>query len=125
MATTATILSEKLPENAAEDSYNILPALLGKKPRKPIREATIHHSGNGTFAVRQGPWKLILGLGSGGFSKPNKIEPKPGEPEGQLYNLKDDPSENKNLYAEKPEVVLELTAILNKYKEQGRSAPKM
>jgi len=53
MATLATIIGAKLPPNAGEDSYNILPALRGDNLNHPIREATVHHSGNGHFAIRQ------------------------------------------------------------------------
>ena len=53
----------------------------------PIREATVHHALIGMFAIRRGDWKLILGRGSGGFTLPQYFPPKPGEPEGQLYNL--------------------------------------
>ena len=45
---------------------------------------------------------LKIALGSGGFSKPVKIEPGPTEPEGQLYNLSDDPAESSNRYLEEP-----------------------
>lgn len=57
--------------------------------------------------------KLIEKRGSGGFSTPATYDPKPGEPAGQLYNLKGDPSETNNLYNEKPEKVKELLAELN------------
>ena len=56
--------------------------------------------------------------GSGGFSIPVVIEPKEGEPIGQLYNLKDDPSETNNLYNDKPEVVKELLVELNKIRNR-------
>ena len=124
MATLAAVLGEQLPEDAGQDSYNILPALEGKKLDHPIREALVHHSGGGMFAIRQGPWKLILGLGSGGFSRPSRVKPKPGGPVGQLYNLADDPSEKNNLYQEHPEIVERLTALLKKYQKDGRSAPR-
>ena len=123
MATAAAIVGEKLPPNAGEDSYNILPALLGEALERPIREATVHHSVSGMFALRQGSWKLIVGRGSGGFTAPRKIKPKPGEPAGQLYNLAADPREEKNLYQEKPEVVTRLRKLLNKYRKEGRSVP--
>ena len=86
--------------------------LKGAALKKPIREAVVHHSVAGVFAIRKGPWKLILGRGSGGFSRPRKITPKPGEAKGQLYNLADDPSETKNLWLEKRDVVQRLTALL-------------
>jgi arylsulfatase A-like enzyme len=123
MATCVAIVGAKLPENTAEDSFNLLPALSGKKLDKPIREAIVHHSLSGMFAIRQGKWKLILGLGSGGFTKPQKIEPKPGQPAGQLYNLEDDLAESNNLWSKHPEIVERLTKLLEKYKEQGRTRP--
>ena len=124
MATCAAIVGAKLPDNAAEDSYNILPALLDKKNHFPIREALVHHSGEGMFSIRQGRWKLVLGRGSGGFSIPPHIEPKPHQPQGQLYDLQADPAESNNLWAQNPQIVERLTNLLDKYKQQGYSRPK-
>ena len=123
MATSAAILEKDLPNDAAEDSYNILPAMLGEKLDEPIREAVIHHSGAGLFCVRKGKWKLILGLGAGGFSGPIR-QPKPGEPKGQLYDMQHDPGEKTNVYKQHPEIVAELSALLDTYKESGRSTPE-
>ncbi len=123
LATFAAILGERLPVEAGQDSYNILPAMLNPGLEKPIRAATVHHSGNGMFAIRQGPWKLIQGLGSGGFTAPRRIEPKPGGPLGQLYNLEQDPGEQNNLWTERPEMVERLSALLERYKQQGYSRP--
>ena len=123
MATAAAIVGKKVPEGSAEDSYNILPALLGEALKDPIREATVHHSLSGMFAIRQGSWKLIVGRGSGGFTNPRRIKPKPGEAKGQLYNLAEDPAEKNNLYLEKPERVAQLGKLLEKYRKSGRSAP--
>ncbi len=124
MATTAAITGARLPADAAEDSWNILPALLNQPRKKAIREATIHHSLIGTFAIRQGEWKLCTDLGSGGFSAPQAI-PKPGpeEPKGQLYNLARDPGEKTNVYKEQPEIVARLSALLTKYQNESRSTP--
>ena len=123
IATAAAITGQTLPTNAGEDSYNLLPAFLGKKT-KPIREATVHQSSRRYLAIRQGNWKLIPGLGSGGFSKPSTVKPKKGEPAGQLYNLKNDLGEKSNLFAKRPKIVKRLTAILEKYKKENRSTPK-
>jgi arylsulfatase A len=123
LATCAAIVGAELPDDAGEDSYNIMPALLGQERAGPIREAVVHHSGNGMFAIRQGKWKLELGLGSGGFSVPRSIKPKPGEPAGQLYNLGEDLAESRNLWNEHPEIVERLTNLLAKYKQQGYSRP--
>jgi arylsulfatase A-like enzyme len=91
----------------AEDSHSLLPALKGEG--RTSRTHVVHHSSNGMFAIREGSWKLIQGQGSGGFTK---VKVEPGEPPGQLYDLASDPGETKNLYAEKPEVVARLSALL-------------
>lgn len=125
MATFAKITGAKLPENAAEDSYDITAALTGEAT-KPIREATVHHALIGMFAIRQGRWKLIEGLGSGGFTMPQHIPLKPA-PEGKngvggyLFDMGNDPGETRNLYREHPEIVERLSALLNRYRESGRS----
>lgn len=121
LATVAALLGTSLPSDAGEDSFNILPALLGQPDRGPLREATVFHSGSGMFAIRQGPWKLILGLGSGGFTPPREVKPKPGEPEGQLYNLEEDPQEQRNLYSQRPDIVAHLKALLETYRQRGHS----
>lgn len=122
MATCASIVGCKLPKDAGEDSYNILPAMLGENQSKPIREATVHHSINGSFSIRQGKWKLELCPDSGGWS-----DPKPGKakdlPPIQLYNLAEDIGETNNLQDKYPDVVKKLTALLEKYKTEGRSTP--
>ncbi len=123
MATFAAIVGDALPSSAGPDSYSILPAMLAPNLAEPIREAIVHHSLHGTFAIRQGPWKLIEGLGSGGFTAPQRIEPKPGEPAGQLYNLDDDPAEQNNLWSERPEVVERLAGLLDCYRQQSHSRP--
>ena len=59
MATAAAINGASLSEDMGEDSYNILPALLDETVDTPIREATVHHSIRGKFAIRKGRWVLI------------------------------------------------------------------
>jgi arylsulfatase A-like enzyme len=120
-ATAASIVGHNLPNDAAEDSYNILPILLGKAVDKPIREAIVHHSLSGMFAIRKGRWKLILGLGSGGFTAPRTIKPKPDGPQGQLYDLEADQGEKNNVWSKQPKVVAELSALLKRYHTTGRS----
>ncbi|WP_310557878.1 arylsulfatase [Flavobacterium sp.] len=124
MATCAEIVNYKLKPNEAEDSYSMMPLLTNKKRNKSFREATVHHSINGSFAIRKGDWKLLLCPDSGGWSYPN---PKKDQkiiatlPKVQLYNLKDDPSETKNVEANNPEKVKELKSLLLKYIDDGRS----
>jgi len=124
LATFAALTGGPLPEDAGPDSYDISPALFGKKGPQPIREALVSHSENGTFAIRQGPWKLILdNKTSGGWMTPAGKPPQPGTP-GQLFNLVEDPAESNDLWEKRPEIVARLTALLDKYKKDGRSVPK-
>lgn len=121
-ATCADILDQPLPDSAAEDSVSFLPALEGRI--LPGREALVHHSINGSFAIRQGDWKLALCPDSGGWS-----QPRPGSPEAsklpgvQLYNLASDLGETNNVAAEHPDVVRRLASLLERYVAQGRSTP--
>jgi arylsulfatase A-like enzyme len=121
MGTAAAITGFQIPANAGEDSYSILPALEGRKLDHPIREAIVHHSSQGHFSIRQGAWKLNIGRGSGGFTPPVEYRPKPGEPDGELFNMQDDVAETHNYYQERPEIVAKLKALLEKYQKEGRS----
>ncbi len=123
MATVADIIDYSLPDDAAEDSYSFLPVLLSEDYQRPIREATVHHSIDGRFAIRQGDWKLILWPGSGGWSYPRNNEISEDMPKFQLYNLKNDPSEENNLFNDNPAKENELKELMAKYIEQGRSTP--
>lgn len=129
MATFAAIVGVKLPEGAGEDSYNILPALLGEKHDGPVRDYTLHQTISNALSIRHGPWKLLAHKGSGGNSydstylKPYEISDTDPDAPGQLYNLFTDPHEKHNLYSKYPEVVAELERQLEHYQSSGRSAP--
>ena len=82
------------------------------------RAAVVHHSGNGTFAIRRGKWKLILGSGSGGRGIPKS---KPFDGKVQLYDMESSLAETANVAEAKPEIVNELTALLDRFRESGRS----
>ena len=98
----------------------MLPILQGANTFAPVREATVHHSGGGMFAIRQGPWKFIDGKGSGGWTKTDEEK----SPPGQLYNLASDPGETTNLYDTEPDRVQQMAALLERYKNEGRSVPE-
>jgi arylsulfatase A-like enzyme len=120
-STCAEIIGEDLDENHAEDSFSFLGELIGNNSNTHSRKTIVHHSGDGMFSIREGRWKLILGLGSGGFSHPQSIEPAPRDPHGQLYDLKTDLQETTNLWSHKPETVNRLKGILEFYIREGRS----
>ena len=122
LATMADILDADYPNNAGEDSVSFLPAMKGQG--KEVREATIHHSINGSFAIRKGDWKLVLCPGSGGWSAPRPAEAKKMTlPPIQLFNLADDPSETNNLYLTNKDKVRGMYRLLESYVENGRSTP--
>jgi arylsulfatase A-like enzyme len=124
LATMADILGEALPCSAGEDSVSNLPLWAGRADAAPVREATVHHSVNGSFSIRQGRWKLEFCPGSGGWSYPR---PNSGDEEGlppiQLYDLEGDIGEQSNVQDKHPEVVQRLTALMTKYVREGRSTP--
>ena len=125
MATFAEIASYDLKANEGEDSYSLMPIFKNTTFSSPLREATVHHSIHGNFAIRKGDWKLIMCPGSGGWSLPGPKDKEglKGLPEVQLYNLSNDPAETINLQASEPEKLLELKLLLSKYITEGRSTP--
>lgn len=118
MATCADIVGAKLPDTAGEDSVSILPVLLGTA-RSPLREAVVHHSYHGAFAIRQGDWKLELCQGSGGATTGETGD----KSTVQLYDVGKDIAETNNLSASHPEIVARLTKLLEQYVADGRSTP--
>lgn len=120
MATLAEIVVQLLPITEGPDSYSLYNTLTGR-PSRGAREAIVHHSSDGTFAIRKGPWKLATKLGSHGFTVPKDVTPEPGGPQGQLYNLADDPGETNNRWLDEPAIVQELTALLTDYRTAENS----
>jgi len=121
MATCAALAGADLSDDEGPDSFNMLPALLDHKANQPIRPTLVLHSCYGVFAIRQGPWKLILDTKtSGGWVKPSGKKPIPGTP-GQLYNLAEDPHEQNDLWDQHPDIVRRLSRLLEHCKKQGHS----
>jgi arylsulfatase A-like enzyme len=119
VATMADIVGKELPAGAGPDSFSFLPALKGGTyKRAPI---VMQSGSSGLMTIRSGRWKLIDGLGSGGFSQPSRITPGPGDPAGQLYDLASDLAETTNRFADEPAVVERLRAEMRRIVEAGRS----
>ncbi len=118
-ASVAAVINERIPasEEVAEDSFNILSAILGVTSTRPLRPSMILHSPNGNFAIRQGPWKYIEGKASPTLNKVSRRD----ELVVQLYNLLDDPGEQNNVLNQHPEVVRRLAGLLNKRRLSGWS----
>ena len=120
-ATFADFFNVTYGDHVAEDSISFLPTLHGK-PNDTPRKDIVHHSIKGHFAIRQGPWKLLLSSGSGGWSKMKKPS-KDKLPSMQLYHMDRDIGEQQNLVAEHPEKVASLLALLENQVAAGRSTP--
>ena len=130
LATFADITGQKVPDNVGEDSFSLRSVLQGEGPAQ--RKTLISHSISGVFAIRQGPWKLICGPGSGGWSYPdrssNKSRPLSKKemsklPQLQLYNMEHDVGEHHNLAAAYPEQVDALLELLKQEVDNGRITP--
>ncbi len=122
MATCAKIIGYNLSENEGEDSHSLLPLFEQKAVGSYIREATVHHSVNGSFAIRKDEWKLIMCPGSGGWSFPRPDdEVIESLPKIQLYDLANDPGETTNLQAANADKVEKLKSLLTQYILEGRS----
>jgi arylsulfatase A-like enzyme len=123
LATFAEVCGAELPAGAGPDSFSFLAVLEGRQPKgQPIRGPIVMQAGSSpAMMIRSGDWKLINQLGSGGFSQPKTIKPGPGEPAGQLYNLRDDLSETNNLYLKHPEIVARLEAEMQRIRKESPS----
>ena len=117
MATVADITGFDSDKLTCVDSYSILPVLLGKSNDVPNQKAIVEISSRGLFAIKSGEWKLILGKGSGGFSTTPAEDAMMIE-DGQLYNMKDDPSETNNLYNTRKGIVQNLSILLKDIKNK-------
>ncbi len=124
MRTLASIVGYELSENMGEDSYDIFPALM-QENIKPIRESLVHHSWDGSLAIRKGRWKLILTDHSGGFGTDNDQKENENMEDFQLYDIQSDPGEQNNLYKKHPQIIEELDVLLEKYISTGRSTKLM
>jgi arylsulfatase A len=106
-----------------EDSFSFMHLLENTPTKKPKREAMVHHSIDGRFAIRQENWKLIVWPGPGGWRFPNTSKDLKGLPSYQLYDLESDPGEVNNHFAKYPAKVKELESVLKKYIQEGKSTP--
>ena len=118
-ATLEAITGQEKKALGGEDGFNLLPVFKGAETSG--RRTLVSHSIDGSFAIRQGSWKLCLSGGSGGWSAPREGTAKhQGLPPMQLFNLQTDPSETNNLVAEHPEKVQSMLRLLQLEVQCGR-----
>jgi arylsulfatase A-like enzyme len=110
LRTFAAIVDVSLPASAGEDSFNMWPVLRGERD-KPVRKTLISHDVDGRFAIRDGPWKLVI------------LAKKQGEPRLELYNLQKNIAEQRNVASEHPARVKRMLELLREDVERGRSYP--
>ncbi|MCA9234414.1 MAG: arylsulfatase [Planctomycetales bacterium] len=103
--------AEPTSADAAPDSLNLLPALLGET--QTGRDFVIEHSGlSQKLAIRKGPWKYIEPARGQAINWDTHMELANSQTP-QLYNLNDDPGETTNLSEQQPVVLDELRSLLD------------
>jgi arylsulfatase A-like enzyme len=117
LASFAKMFGLQLAEKDAIDSFETLDALLGNSDEDRVH--FVHH-GNSTMALIKGDWKYIVPSNRPSYNKNTDIETG-ADPEPQLYNLKDDVGETKNLAKQNPEKLKELEELFKKINEDGRT----
>jgi arylsulfatase A-like enzyme len=116
MASLASLSGVALDLDAAPDSHDVLPALLGDSPDG--RDHLVEQAG--PLSIVQGRWKLVEAHEGPAVNRQVNIE-LGNAAEPQLYDLQADPAERQNVAAANPDVVNELTLLLQRIREQGRS----
>jgi arylsulfatase A-like enzyme len=107
LASLAALTGQSLPNHAAPDSVNVLPALLGESS---IGRDTLVEQAR-SIAVRKGPWKLIEASAGPAVDANTKTETGAAA-QPQLYNLADDLGEANSIAKQHPEKVQELSKLL-------------
>lgn len=128
MATFAAAVDFKLPDDAAEDSFNLLPLLRGEV--KSVRSTHVHNTSANAWAIRHGDW-LLVDAKNGYHSKKDAAWEKrhdyPADNNGsiELYHLSKDIGQRHDVAADHPDMVTELKTLLTRIRDQGHSAPRL
>ena len=123
LATLASILQVPLPKGAAEDSFDVLRAFTEPTPGAPVRDHFVMQASDATYALRLGDWKLIERVGAPKFehrdtkTSAKKVKDRPKQDE--LYHLKNDPAETKNVAADHPDLVAKMKRFLAEARDRG------
>jgi arylsulfatase A len=118
MATFAALTGASMPTGAGEDTYNVLPALLGRGIGDPARPAVIADTGGATavvgdFGIRVGKWKLVI---PGRHTGDPEVRPEGLSLPKFLFDMERDPYERDNLIDVYPSIVQELEYVFERMK---------
>ena len=116
MASFSALTGQALKEDEAPDSFDYLNTLLGKS--KKGREWLVEHAGR--LTIIKDNWKFIE-PGPGAKVEINTNTETGNDPLPQLYNLKNDTGEKNNLASQNPEIVKDLSMLLSKIRDDGRT----
>lgn len=114
-ASFSNLIGVNLPTGTAPDSQNQLKALIGKSTTG--RNYLIEQNLNNTLSVVENKWKYIE-PGNGPKMNIGTNTELGNSPKDQLYNLKTNPTESKNVAFENPSTVQKLKKILKFEKEK-------
>ena len=117
LATFADLLNVNLSENEGEDSFSFLP-LLRANDAEFSRAPVVNHSISGTFAIRKGDYKLVLGNGSGGREAPRGKE---WEKPYTMFDLGKDISEKTDIIDQNQELAKSMEEALKTIIDSGTS----
>ena len=120
MASLAALAGVALADSVAPDSRDLHGALLGTSAEG--RDHLVEHAAGGTLSLVKPPWKYIEPSDRRPFNANANIE-MGNAPHPQLYNLANDLGEQHNLADEHPEIVEEMSALLQQIKAAGSSRP--
>ncbi len=108
MPTLASLLNIKPDNNPEWDGLNVWPLIEDRK--KSFSERNIYWNlSHNRFSIRHGNWKLIV--------RENKNET-------ELYNIKDDPLEEKDCHLQNEKVVKNIKNLLKKHKKLDDSSKR-
>jgi arylsulfatase A len=128
LATFASAVGYKLPDNSAEDSHDMLPYLLGKSDH--IRTTHVHNTFAKNYAIRDRNWLLVAAKDGYGTARNAGWEKRHGYPADdagpvELFDLSQDIGQRKNVAGQHPDVVSQLKQQLATIRQQGHSAPRL
>ncbi|MBI5769238.1 MAG: arylsulfatase [Verrucomicrobia bacterium] len=131
-ATFASVLGVPLTKGNAEDSFDVLRAFTEASPGAPVRDHVILQSADAVYDLRQGDWKLVERQGAPAVEqlrnkkKAAAAEKKKAKQAGmkdELYNLRADPSEERDVAAANADRVTQMKQALAAARDRGYTRP--